>query len=417
MLRLQSYYEDSSPEPRRPRRRLTGPIEAEVCVIGGGWTGLSLALHLAERGRDVVLLEAGRIGAGASGHSGGQMIPGYAIDLPELEAALGRERTRALWALAERGRRWLLDTIAGHAIRCDLRRGYLYAAVKPQHMALVRAVAAAMEALDGHGARVVDAGQARALVSSPCYLGGLYDAENAGHLHPLGWALGLARAAEAAGARLFEDSPAVAIDGGRVRTRAGSVRARHIAVCANAWTPELLPATAPRLGRVSARMIATQPLDPAELIPSDIAVCDANNAMDYYRLSADHRLLFGSAAAGRAPDLRAAARSLAARARRVFPHVPEIKAEYVWQAPVSLTRSRLPCLGRSPEGVWHAAGFSGHGVILTHLAGRLLGEAILGRDADLKPLAGLPCPALPGGPLRRPLFLLGLLWRRILDRF
>jgi len=398
---------------------LEGAQTAEICVIGGGWSGLSAALHAAERGYDVVLLEAGRIGWGASGRNGGLLVPGLRKGAVELVAEYGKEQARDLYGLAMAGCDLLAATIERHKIACDFKPlGHLTAAVKPGHMAGFAAEAECRTTImaDDRFA-LLDAAQLRAELDAPGFHGGFLD-HRGGHLHPLNYAYGLADAARAAGVRLFENSEVLQIDTGsgvRVVTAAGEVRARYGVLAGDALLGDLVPALAARIMPIGGYVVATEPLDMSP-IPGDRAVSDSRFVVDYFRLSAEKRLIFGGGELyfPRPPnDIAGFVRPYLAR---IFPQLAECRIDYGWGGLVSITTTRLPHIGRQGD-LFFAHGYSGQGAILTTLAGQLIAEAVAGTAERFDIMAKVAPPAFPGGTrLRQPLHVLAMLWYALRDR-
>lgn len=416
-----SYYAASAnPFPAQPR--LEGDESADVVVVGGGFTGLSAALHAAEAGYSVVLLEAKRIGWGASGRSGGQMIPGLRWGAKELVGELGRSRAAELITLANSAGEMVRGRIERHAIGCDLRQGHFTAAAKPNHLAAMRRELALLEDLVGYsGAAIVSRADQSDYVGSEIYHGGLID-RNGGHLHPLNYALGLATAALAAGVRIFEDSPVSGVDHGspvRARTARGSVSARHAVLAADSWMGDLEPRFAAMTMPVINYNVATAPLDEAlarSLMPTGAAVADSRFVLNYYRLSADNRLIFGGGEkySPRPPaDIAAFVRPYL---EQVFPQLKGAAIDHAWGGAVGVTLNRLPLFGRIGNS-FYAHGWSGHGVLLTTLAGDLIARAMRGSAERFDLFAQLPRRAFPGGTLlRHPLYVAGMLYYALRDR-
>jgi gamma-glutamylputrescine oxidase len=402
---------------------LSGEVTADVCVVGGGYAGLSTALELAGRGFDVVLLEANRVGWGASGRNGGQICTGYASGMEKIAGWLGADDARKLFSLAEEAKEIIRERVARHGIDCDLTWGYFHGAAKPRQQ---RELAETQEhwatAFGYGGTRLVEGrDEVARYVATAAYVGGLYD-PGAGHLHPLNYCLGLARAASGAGVKIFEGSAVTALDTGarpRARTDRGAVKARFLVLCGNAYLGNLAPALRRKIMPVGTYIGATRPLgeDRARaLIPGDSAVSDCNFVLNYYRLSADRRMLFGgrvSYSTLMPPNLP---RAMRAKMLEVFPALADVDFDYTWGGFVAITVERTPHIGRLGDRVYFAQGFSGQGVAMTGIAGRVLAEAIAGQAGRFDVLARLPHKTFPGGRLfRTPTLSLAMLWYRMQD--
>ena len=412
---VDSYYEASVVRPP-PSPPLAGSVTADVCVVGGGFTGLSAALNLAERGYRVAVLEANRVGWGASGRNGGQMTIGFSGDI---NAAFPREQeARAAFDLSREGLAIIRERAQQHAIECDLRDGVILAAVRRRHLRDLNRHADRLRRWDWP-VEVADAAGTRGLIASERYCGAMADG-GSGHLHPLKYLLGLRRAAAAAGVQIYEDSRVVSLDGKApaAKTARGEVRARHAVLACNAYLGELRPALRRRIMPVGTYICATAPLGEARaraLISGAAAVCDMNFVLDYYRLSADWRLLFGgrvSYTTMTPSDLKSGMRR---RMLRVFPQLADAAIDYVWGGFVAITRSRLPDFGRCGE-VFYAQGFSGQGVALSGLGGKLIAEAVDGAAARFDIIARIRHRDFPGGRIARtPLLALAMLYYRARD--
>ena len=407
----------------KPRPRLEERVAADVCVIGAGYTGLSAALHLAERGHAVVLLEAHRAGWGAAGRNGGQIGSGQRMGEAELEARFGRNIARRLWDLAEEAKGLIRQRVARHHIDCNLTAGQLIVASKPRHAAALRARAEKLARDYGYpDARYVSATELRPMLGSEEFFGGLLDT-GAMHLHPLNYALGLANACEEAGVRLYERSAALdysRTDPARVLTEKGEVTARHVVVACDGYLGKLEPRIADRIMPINNFIIATEPLGEVRarsLIRDDVCVHDTRFVVNYFRLSADRRLLFGGGENYRAdfpPDIAAFVRPYMLK---IFPQLTGVAIEHAWGGALGISRTRLPHVGCLPPNVWFAQGFSGHGISIGTLAGKLIAEAVSGTPERFDVIAKLPAPAWPGGTLLRwPLLALGMLWYTLRDR-
>jgi glycine/D-amino acid oxidase-like deaminating enzyme len=367
---------------------LAGEHVADVCVIGAGFTGLSAALALAERGYSVAVVEAERVGWGASGRNGGQLI-GDAATESRMRRRLGEAHADALWALRWRGHEIVGERVRRYAIECDFRRGYVDVAVKPRQM---RALQEDHEYLQRRGlgdeVQLLDASGTAALLGTTAYVGGLTNSRN-GHLHPLNLCLGEARAAAALGVRLFEQSRVTRIEHGprpRVVTVAGAVTADAVLLAGDALHRLEGRHLAGRTFSAGSFIIATAPL-PAEvrqrINPRDLAVCDGNHLLDYFRLSADGRLLFGGRCnySGREPaSIR---RSLVPRMVKLYPELRDVAIDYEWGGIVGVVPNRIPMLGRTAPNVYFAQGYSGNGINMSHVAGEIVAEAIGGTLARL----------------------------------
>jgi gamma-glutamylputrescine oxidase len=417
-----SYYADTAHAvPERPA--LGGRVDCDVCVVGGGIAGCSTALHLAERGHSVVLLEEQRIGWGASGRSGAQAIFGVAAEQAKLERLVGAADARRIWDVSVEGLALQRELIARHGIDCDYVPGQMHVALKPRQDAELRAeVARLNERYDYPSIRMVERDELRSLVASERYVSGTYD-PNCGHLHPLNYTLGLAAAAERLGVRIFEGSRAVTWDRSdgrlRVATPRGEVRCRQLALCGNAYLGSTAPALARRIMAVGTYVVSTAPLGAgraAALIRNRAAVTDVNWVLDYFRLSADDRLLFGGRVSYSGLDTFGTARATRARMLAVFPQLADVQIEHAWGGYIDLTMNRAPHFGRLEPDVYFVQGFSGHGIALTGVAGRLLAEAIAGTSARFDVFARIPHREFPGGlALRRPALVLAMAWYRLRD--
>lgn len=401
---------------------LRGRTQADVCVVGAGYTGLSAALHLAEAGLDVVLLEAQRVGFGASGRNGGQLGSGHRMAQDALERLMGPEDAAHLWRLAEEAKDLVKSLVARHAIDCHLRPGVAHACFSAREVAEEHAHADHLADRYGYDAiEKLDHDAMQALCPSPAYRGGTLDM-GAGHLHPLAYALGLGRAAAVAGARLHEGSEVHAITPGkrvRVATDAGHVEADHLILACNGYLGGLDRQVAARVMPINNFIVATEPLGAgaARVLTRDIAVADTKFVVNYFRLSHDGRLLFGGGESYgyRFPrDIRATVRK---PMLEIFPHLGDTRLDYAWGGTLAITMRRMPYLVRLAPNVLSASGYSGHGVGTATHAGRLMADAVRGEAAGFDTMARVPCPAFPGGvALRNPLLVLAMTWFALRDR-
>jgi len=418
---VRSYYAASA-NPAPLRAPLRGDTTADVCVIGGGIAGCSTALHLAERGYRVVLLEGRRIAWGASGRSGGQAIFGFAAGQDKLIAQVGKETARRMFDVSVEALDLLKERVARHAIDCDLHWGQMHVAIKPRHETELKAWREELAEQYGYRSlRWLERAELRSVLATDRYSGGLLDSRS-GHLHPLNYTLGLAAAAEAAGAMIFEGSQVTHLQHGDTvvaHTGAGRVRARQVALCCNAYIDDLSPKLRARIMPVGTYIVATEPLGRARmqaLMRENFAVTDVNWVLDYFRRSADHRLLFGGRVSYSGLDPLNTARATRTRMVKVFPQLADAKVDYSWGGYVDITMSRAPDFGRVAPNVYYLQGFSGHGIALTGMAGKLVAETIAGQSERFDMFARLQHREFPGGrALRTPALVLAMLWFRLKD--
>jgi len=408
--------------PTAQRPQLTGTVECDVCVVGGGIAGCSAALHLAERGYKVVLLEQHRVGWGASGRSGAQVISGIATGQEKLERLIGREDARRVWDISLEGVALIRELIARHHIDCDWVDGHMQVAIKPRHDVELRTELGMLQERYGYRSmRYMPREEVRATLATTHYISALYDS-NGGHLHPLNYTLGLAAAAGHAGVRIFEHTRALDFKQGeaaRVRTTEGEVRCQQLVLCGNAYLGSTAPSLQSKIMSVGTYVVATEPLGEERarrLIANDAAVSDLNWILDYFRRSADHRLLFGGRVnySGLASfDADAATRQ---RMLGVFPQLKDVRLDYAWSGDLDITMNRAPHFGRLGSNIYFLQGFSGHGIALTGIAGKLVAEAVAGAAERFDVFSKIPHQDFPGGAaLRRPALVLAMLYYRLKD--
>ncbi|TMN25491.1 FAD-binding oxidoreductase [Pseudoxanthomonas sp. X-1] len=413
------YAASTTPLPAQPA--LEGRVDCDVCILGAGYTGLAAALELAEAGHRVVVLEAQRIGWGASGRNGGQAIVGFGCGEEKLEALVGLEDARRMFDLSREGLAWLHARLDRHGIQAHWRPGHATVPLKARQQREVRAMVERFHTHYDHPVQWWDRNRLRDTLASERYLGALYDPIS-GHLHPLAYALGLGRAALDAGVRIFETSAVIRLRRGArpvFETARGQVHCDFGVLAGNALLHGIAPELEARIMPVGTYIAATAPLGEERaraLIGNDMAVADTAWALDYYRLSHDHRLLFGGRASysGRPPrDLTAI---MCRRIAGVFPQLGEVALDHVWGGLVDISRNRAPHWGRLQPNLYFAQGFSGHGVVATGLAGRLIAEAIAGQSARLDLFAKIRHAPFPGGQaLRTPLLVAAMSWYKLRD--
>ncbi|KGC51516.1 NAD(P)/FAD-dependent oxidoreductase [Burkholderia pseudomallei] len=402
---------------------LEGTIDADVCVIGAGLTGISAALNLAERGHSVAVLEASKVGWAASGRNGGQLIGGFACGIDAFEPYLNADEIRLVWDMGLETLAIAKERIAKHAIDCAFVPGYLSAANKPRDVdALRRSRDEAARRFGYTRLRYVERDALAQYVQSSRYLGGLFDPDS-GHLHPLNYTLGLARAAVASGARIHEDSAVTRIaseaSGHVVSTARGAVRARFVVLACNAFLGALAPALSRKIMPVGTYVIATEPLGEARaraLMPAQAAICDSRFALDYFRPTPDARLLWGGKVSYSTLEPRKLADAMRRDMLKTFPQLADVTIEHAWGGFVDITMNRAPHFGRLTPTVYFAQGFSGHGVNTTGLAGKLIAEAIDGQAARFDVFGKIRHRDFPGGAaLRMPALVLAMAWYRLRD--
>jgi gamma-glutamylputrescine oxidase len=401
---------------------LVGAASCDVGVVGGGIAGLSTALHLAQRGYRVTLLEAERIGSGASGRSGAQAIFGVAAGQDKLDALLGTTDARRIWDMSIEALTLMRALIAQHNIDCDYVAGQMHVAIKQRQLAELQNWEQELHGVYGYrSVRFLDRDATRQLVASDRYIGGLLDT-NSGHLHPLKYVRGLAAAAERLGCTLHEGSRVLRYERRgalHLVTAQGDLQCRHIVFAGNAGLGSTVPALARRIMPVATYIVATEPLGEASaraLLPDNTAVTDINWVLDYFRRSSDHRLLFGGRVSYSGLDPFNTAQATRQRMLQVFPQLKEARIEHAWGGFVDITMNRAPDFGRLENDVYYLQGFSGHGIALTGLAGKVVAEAIAGTAERFDVFARIPHREFPGGALmRRPALVLAMLYYRLRD--
>ncbi|RZW06476.1 MAG: FAD-binding oxidoreductase [Rhodobacteraceae bacterium] len=413
----ESYYVATAEIPAE-RPPLDGDRRADLVVIGAGYTGLSTALHAAEKGLDVVVVEAHRVGFGASGRNGGQVGTGWNKDQHWLEKRVGRDDARRLWDLTVEAKALTRDMVAKHAPEAAYKPGVLQAEWTEKGATEAREYATWLAETYDYGTEYLDRDAVRSICRAEVYVGGVLDID-AGHLHPLRYCLGLARAAEARGATIHERTEAIRVAEGRVETASGTITADNIVIAGNGYLPGINKFVANRVMPINSFIAATEPLgDRAdEVLPRDVAVADDRFVVNYFRLSEDRRLLFGGRenyGLGFPDDILTALR---ARMLRLFPNLDGVKIDYHWGGTLGITMHRLPMVRRVGAGVLAAGGFSGHGVAITGLTGKILAEAVAGQAGRFDLMASLPVQSFPGGAAARaPLLTLAMTWFSLRDR-
>ena len=421
-LNQKSYYE-SSVKREIAEPALSDDIVADVVVVGAGFAGLSAAIELAQRGYKVVVLEADRVCSGASGRNGGQAIVGFASGQAPFEQQLGQADAKRAWEVSLQGLDLLDQRIAEFEIDCDRVHGYLYVAETARKARALEAEMTAMDRDYGLATEWATGANVQRYIQSPRYCAAAYE-RTSGHLHPLKYGLGLARAAKQLGVKIFENSPVLDMRRAptlTALTARGQVKASFGVLAGNCmlgeYGPRVAPDITPRIMPVGTYIVGTAPLSPevcARLIARHAAVCDNNFVLDYFRFSADHRLLFGGRVSYSARTPAHLQESMAKRLAAVFPGLTEVAIDYVWGGFVDISMNRAPDFGRLGSNLYYLQGFSGHGVALTGLAGQLVAQAIAGQSERFDLFASLQHRPFPGGALlRMPSLVLGMLYHRL----
>jgi gamma-glutamylputrescine oxidase len=400
---------------------LKGAQTADVAIVGGGYMGLSAALHLAEKGFSVVVLEAHRVGFGASGRNGGQVGSGQRQDQVWIEKAVGRDHARRLWDMAEDAKALVRDLIARHEMPVPFRPGVAHACYSAAEVTETRAYTEKLARDYGYTQiEVLDRPAIRRLIGSDRFAGGALD-RGAGHIHPLNFAVGLAKAAAAAGARIHEGSEVLELIPGTkvtLRTATGAVTAGQVILAGNGYIGGLEPSYPSRVMPINNFILATEPLGDrvTEVLAEPVAVADSNFVVNYWRLSDDNRLLFGGGESYgyRFPDIL---KTVRAPMLKIYPQLADVKITHAWGGTLAITMNRMPALMRPQPNVLAGSACSGHGVALSTLTGKLLAEAVAGDASGFDLLASIPQPRFPGGAtLRWPLLVLAMTWYGMRDR-
>ena len=415
----QSYYQATANAfPACPP--LQGDVAADVCVIGAGFTGLSAALELAEAGYRVVVLESGKIGQGASGRNGGQICSGFSASQDKLEAQLGKDDARKCFTMAEEAKALVASRIERHRIDCDLQWGYIHAIPKPSHFDMLKSWKDEWDDLGYTDTQVLTKAEMEEKLGTRHYHGGLREG-GAGHFHPLNYCLGLARAALAAGATIHEESKVIDVDTGSspmARTAQGSVKAKFMVIAGNGYLGRTVKPLYGKVMPVTSYIITTEPLGENRaraLVRDNEAVADTNFIVDYFRLTGDNRLLFGGQASYSTLEPANLAEYMRPKMTKVFPQLRDVTITHAWGGYIAITYNRIPDCGRLSPTTFYAHGFSGHGVALSNLYGKLMAEAIQGQAERFDMLARVKHLPFPGGAIRTPMLVAAMLFYRIKD--
>jgi len=412
----------ASANDKTVRPALEGEMHADICVIGAGFTGMSAALELAEKGFSVIVLEGTRIGFGASGRNGGQIVNGYSRDLETIAGRYGHEKAVKLGEMSLEGGQIIRERVAKYGIDCDLVDGGFFAAFTPKQIKEMEANKAHWEKHGHSGLEMVSKAEVGKYVKSDRYAGGMID-RFGGHIHPLNYVLGEAAAIEKMGGRIFENSRVIGVEKGTnptVRTAHGKVTAKYVLVCGNAYLGKLLPEIGDRMMPVSSQVMATEPLDASlieSLLPANYCVEDANYILDYYRRTSDNRLLYGGGIGYGGSDPADLTSVIRPNMLKTFPQLKDVKIDFAWSGNFALTLTRIPHMGRLSENIYFSHGDSGHGVTTTQLLGRILAEVVSGQAGRFDVWSSLPNFPFPGGKtFRVPLTMLGAWWYGLRDK-
>lgn len=417
-----SYYAASAnPSPERPA--LLGDHEVDICVVGAGYSGLSTALHLAEKGYKVAIIEGARVGWGASGRNGGQVVNGLNASLQTIKGRYGQDTASFVASLVQEGGNIIRERVATYGIECDLKPGNIFTGLTSAHMRELEARRALWASYGIHNQDMLDRAQLRKHIGSDSYVGGMID-HTGGHMHPLNLALGEAAAFESLGGVIYEQSPVVSTDTQAampvVRTARGSMTCKTLVLCGNAYLGHVVPALTARVMPVSTQMMATEVLGEARanaLLPTDACVEDVRYILDYFRLTADKRLIFGGGTVYGGTDPADVVAKLRPAMERVYPELKGVKIDFAWSGNFALSFSRVPQMGRLGNNTYFAHGYSGHGVTGSHTFGKILAQAIDGDRSRFDVFAKLPWIPFPGGRmLRVPYSMIGSWYYALRDR-
>ena len=404
------------------RPALADHHQVDVCVIGAGYTGLSTALFLLEKGFSVTVLEAVKVGFGASGRNGGQIVNSYSRDIDVIERTVGPKQAQLLGQMAFEGGRIIRERIAKYDIQCDLKDGGVFAALTSKQMGHLESQKKLWERYGHTQLELMDAKRIREVVATENYVGGMLDMSG-GHIHPLNLALGEAAAVESLGGVIYEQSPATRIERGAnpvVHTPEGRIKAKFVVVAGNAYLGNLVPELASKSMPCGTQVITTEPLPDevaASLLPQDYCVEDCNYLLDYYRLTGDKRLIYGGGVVYGARDPANIEAIIRPKMLKTFPQLKDVKIDFAWTGNFLLTLSRLPQVGRIGDNIYYSQGCSGHGVTYTHLAGKVLAEALRGQAERFDAFSGLPHYPFPGGRMfQAPFSALGAWYYTLRDK-
>ena len=419
-LTVNSYYA-ASVQRTQTHPPLAGDLQVDVCVIGAGLAGISAALELQQRGFKVALLEARQIGFGASGRNGGQVIMGLACDIEVIQAQLGDEAAKQVFAMTAEAIELIHERCAAHAIDCEWQAGYLNAAIGPKKAKTLEQWVEQMRSRYGYEQQFIAKPEVSSWIQTDRFTALAHDPIS-GHLHPLKYTLGLARAAEAVGVQIFEGTAARRMTQGQnalVHTDHGTVHCKQIVLAGNVYGTHLASELDARIMPVGTYIIGSAPMDKARanaLIPSRSAICDTNFVLDYFRLSADDRMIFGGRVSYSTVTPMNLAPTMKTRMLKVFPQLSDLQVQYAWGGFVDITMNRAPDFGRLANNVYYLQGFSGHGLALTGLAGKLVAQAIAGDAERFDVFARLKHHDFPGGKLLRlPALVAAMAWYRLRD--
>lgn len=416
-----SYYAATA-NSANDRPELQENKQVDVCVIGAGYTGLSTALFLLENGFSVVVLEAKKVGFGASGRNGGQIVNSYSRDLDSVERSVSASAAKLIGEMAFEGGQIIRERVGRYGIECDLKDGGVFAAFNQKQMHHLEHQKALWERYGYRHLELLDDQHIRQVVACDRYVGGMLDKQG-GHIHPLNLALGEAAAVESLGGAIHENSPATRIDRGEtplVHTPLGTVRAKFVVVAGNAYLGNLIPELAAKSMPCGTQVIATEPLEEElarSLLPQDYCIEDCNYLLDYYRLSADRRLIYGGGVVYGARDPADVESIIRPKMLKTFPQLEKVKIDYAWTGNFLLTLSRLPQVGRLGKNIYYSQGCSGHGVTYTHIAGKVIAEALSSQATRFDAFASLPHYPFPGGQrFQIPLSALGAVYYTLRDK-
>ena len=417
----QSWY-SATAEPLNAFPNLKGSKKYDICIVGAGYTGLSSALHLSSLGYSVAVLDAHRVGFGASGRNGGQLGAGQRVNQDELVSKIGENNADKMWHLANDAVSTVKEIIKKNNIDCHIKPGIATLGFNSKEVKELHNYAEYLEKRYNYiGLELLGQEDCNTLCCSEKYTGGILDM-NAAHLHPLRFIFGLAKAAVLAGTDIFEQSEVIKLVPGKVNrtiTKVGEIQSDFVVLGCNGYLGNLEPKVAAKVMPINNFIIATEPLGERteEVLTKDIAVADTKFVVNYFRLSKDKRLLFGGGENYSYKFPKNITSTVLKPMLEIFPQLSNIKIDYAWGGTLGITRQRMPYFCRVTDTILSVSGYSGHGVGTATHAGKLISMAINGQQDGFNTMASIPIKSFPGGArYKTPLLVLAMSWYALRDK-